>query len=49
MSGSVRAAILIGLAVVVVIAVNARLYRMVKAATMRGRVEDAQSRASDGN
>ncbi len=49
MSGSVRAAILIGLAVVVVIAVNARLYRMVKAATMRGRVENAQSRANDGD
>ena len=41
MSGAVKAAIIIGLAVVVLIAVNVRMYRAMKAATAKGRALEA--------
>ncbi len=37
MSGPVKAAIIIGLAVVVLVALNVRMYRAMKAATAKGR------------
>lgn len=42
MSGAVKAAIVIGLTVVVVMAINIRLYRTARAATARGRALQIQ-------
>ncbi|GAA0673357.1 hypothetical protein FHT00_001566 [Sphingomonas insulae] len=39
MSGGAKAAIIIALAVVVLVAVNIRMYRAMKAATAKGREE----------
>lgn len=40
MSGPVKAAIIIALAVVVLIALNVRMYRAMKSATAKGREND---------
>ncbi|MEH3160078.1 MAG: hypothetical protein PGN08_14840 [Sphingomonas taxi] len=42
MSGPVKAAIIIALAVVVLVALNVRMYRAMKAATAKGRVAEAE-------
>jgi len=41
MTGPVKAAIIIALAVVMLIAVNVRMYRAMKAATAKGREREA--------
>ena len=42
MSGPVKAAIIIALAVVVLVAVNIRMYRAMKAATAKGREHERE-------
>lgn len=48
MSGPLKAAIIIGLAVVVLIAVNVRMYRAMKTATAKGRALEADPREDRG-